>query len=212
MFNTQSGSMTDQQSQVRAMRPTRVATHHDDAKARIDSWWRLPTAAEADKAARGALEVMPWSDGLIQFSVLHSPAEPTLFLQSLWTTATARDHYVHHAASIPRAAIDRRVPDVERDRSLTEIVAVVAHVDTVAEKWTTRRLPVTDGGGVQALVKRQTARLRGEQTPGLVRATLGIGRDEDGNPIEVIVIKEWSDSTHSDVLAYEPFGAVTPTA
>ncbi|WP_143589945.1 hypothetical protein [Streptomyces africanus] len=89
---------------------------------------------------------------------------------------------------------------------------MVAHVDTVAEKWTTRRLPVTDDGGVQALVKQQTARLRGEQTPGLVRATLGIGRDQDGNPIEVIVIKEWSDSTHSDVLAYEPFGAMTPTA
>ncbi|MEU9982082.1 hypothetical protein [Streptomyces sp. NPDC050856] len=203
--------MTDQQNQARAMRPTHVATHHDDAKARIDSWWRLPTAAEAEKAARGALEAMPWSDGLIQFSVLHSPAEPTLFLQSLWTTAAARDHYVHHVASIPRAAIDDRVPDIERDRSLTEIVAVVAHVDTVAEKWITRRLPATDDAGVQALVKQQTARLRGEKTPGLVRATLGVGRDEDGNPIEVIVIEEWSDSTHSDVLAYEPFGAITPT-
>jgi quinol monooxygenase YgiN len=211
MFNMQSGSMTDQQNQARAMRPTHVATHHDDAKARIDSWWRLPTAAEADKAARGALEAMPWSAGLIRFSVLRSPAEPTLFLQSLWTTAAARDHYVHHVAPIPRAAIDDRVPAIERDRSLTEIVAVVAHVDTVAEKWTTRRLPATDEAGVQALLKQHTARLRGEETQGLVRATLGVGRDEDGNPIEVIVIEEWSDSTHSDVPAYEPFGAITPT-
>ncbi|WP_166027936.1 hypothetical protein [Streptomyces chilikensis] len=202
--------MTDQQNQARAMRPTQVATHHDDAKARIDSWWRLPTAAEADKAARGALEAMPWSDGLIQFSVLHSPGEPTLFLQSLWTTAAARDHYVHHVAPIPRATIDDRFPDIERDRSLTEIVAVVAHGDTVAEKWITRRLPATDDASAQALVARQTARLRGEKTQGLVRATLGVGRDEDGNPTEVIVIEEWSGSTHSDVLAYEPFGAITP--
>ncbi|UUS34612.1 MULTISPECIES: hypothetical protein [Streptomyces] len=203
--------MTDHQNQGRAMRPTRVVAHHDDAKARIDSWWRLPTAAKADEAARGALEVMPWSDGLIQFSVLHAPTEPTLFLQSLWTTAAARDHYVHQVASIPSAAIDDRVPDIERDRSLTEIVAVVAHVDTVADKWITRRLPATDDAGVQALVKQEAARLRGEKEPGLVRATLGVGRDEDGNPIEVIVIEERSGSTHSDVLAYEPFGAITPT-
>ncbi|GCE00476.1 hypothetical protein [Embleya hyalina] len=203
--------MTDQRNQTRAMRPTHVATHHDDATARIDSWWRLPTAAAADEAARGALEVMPRTDGLIRFSVLRSPTEPTLFLQSLWTTAAARDHYVHHVAPIPGAAVNNRVPDIERDRSLTEIVAVVAHVDTVAEKWMTRRLPATDEAGVQTLVKQQTARLRAENTSGLVRATLGVGRDEDGNPIEVIVIEEWSGSTHSDVLAYEPFGAVAPT-
>jgi quinol monooxygenase YgiN len=211
MFNVQSGGMTDQQNRARAMRPTHVATHHDEAGARIDSWWRLPTAAEAEKAARGALEAMPWSEGLIQFSVLHSPGEPTLFLQSLWTTAAARDHYVHHVASTPRAAVDDQVPGIERDRALTEIVAVVAHVDTVAEKWTTRRLPATDDAGVQALVQQQTARLRDERTQGLVRATLGVGRDEDGNPTEVVVIEEWAGPTRSDLLAYEPFGAITPT-
>lgn len=194
MFNLQCGRMTDLRTPA-------------EAKARIDSWWRLPTAAAADEAARGALELMPWSAGLIRFAVFRSPTEPTVFLQSLWTTAAARDHYVHHVAPVPRASIDDRVPQIERQRSLTEVVAVVTHADAVAAKWTTRRLPATAEADLHALVSHETARLREGQPPGLVRATVGIGHDLDGKPTEVIVTEEWSDP---DLSGYAPFGAVTP--
>ncbi|RKT85545.1 hypothetical protein SAMN05421805_11853 [Saccharopolyspora antimicrobica] len=194
--------MTDQQIQTRPVQP---AAHHDDAQARIDSWWLLPTAEEADAAARRALEVMPRTDGLLRFSVLRAPAEPALFLQSLWTTAAARDHYVHQVAAAPRAAVDERAPGIQRDRALTEIVAVVAHSELVAEKWVTRRIPVVEDARAQ--VDREIARLRGHDAPGLVRASIGLARDEHGEPVEVVVIEERNGPT-GDVLGYEPVGAV----
>lgn len=197
--------MTDQQPQ---MRPVQITGHHDDARARIDSWWRLPTVEEADTAARRALEVMPASDGLLRFSVLRAAAEPVVFLQSLWTTVAARDHYVRQVASVPRAAVDAQAPGIQRDRALTEIVAEVVHADAVAEKWVTQRFPVV--GDAQALVDQQVTRLSGQDAPGLVRASLGLARGEDGEPVEVVVIEERTGVT-GDVLAYEPVGAVTPS-
>lgn len=194
--------MTDQQT-----RPVQVAAHHFDAQARIDSWWLLPTAEEADAASRGALEVMPGTDGLLRFSVLRAPAEPALFLQSLWATAAARDHYVHQVAAVPRAAVDERAPGIQRDRALTEIVAELVNSDADAEKWVTRRIPVV--GDAQAMVDQEVARLRGEDAPGLVRASIGLARGEDGEPVEAVVVEERIGST-GDLLAYEPVGAVAP--
>ncbi|MDA3643206.1 hypothetical protein LZ318_20635 [Saccharopolyspora indica] len=193
--------MTDEQTR---MRPVQAAAHHDDARARIDSWWLLPTAEEADAAARGALEVMPRADGLLRFSVLRSPAEPALFLQSLWVTAAARDHYVQQVAAAARASVDERAPGIQRDRALTEIVAEVVHSDAVAGKWVTRRLPVVESA--QARVDEEVDRLRGEDAPGLVRASIGLARGERGEPVEVVVVEERSGG----VLGYEPVGAVAP--
>ncbi|MEU0468822.1 hypothetical protein ABZ215_32875 [Amycolatopsis sp. NPDC006131] len=185
--------------QLTAMRPAPVATHHEDAAARIDSWWRLPSAAAADEAARAALAAMPRADGLLRFSVLRSPSEPLVFLQSLWTSAPAREHYVRHVAASPRASVDDKVPGIERDRALTEVIGAVTFADAPAAKWVTRRLPATD---VRALAERELARPRTE--PGLVRVAVGAGEGE------VVVVEEWTASASPDGVFYEPVGAVAP--
>ncbi|MER7009897.1 hypothetical protein ABT324_00515 [Saccharopolyspora sp. NPDC000359] len=194
--------MTDHEPR---MRPVRVATHHDDAQVRIDSWWLLPTAEAAEVAARRALEVMPRTDGLLRFSVLRAQGAPGLFLQSLWATAAAREHYVQQVAVVPMAAVNEHAPGIQRDRALTEVVAGIVHSGADAEKWVTRRSPVD--GGAQAAVDREVARLRGQDAPGLVRASMGLARGERGEPVEVVVIEERNGPT-GDVLAYEPVGAL----
>jgi quinol monooxygenase YgiN len=202
--------MTDQKNRTRTMRPVGVAARHSTARARIDSWWRLPTGAEADEAARIALEAMPSAEGLIQFSVHRSPEEPALFLQSLWTSVAARDHYVRNVAATASAAVDDRAPNIARDRLLTEIVHVIDHTDRIAEAWVTRRLPAQDTAGARALAQQEDHRLRAEPSTGLVRASVGIGRGE-AVPVEIVVVEEWAGPVPTDGPAYRPFGAVEPT-
>ncbi|MCE7011429.1 hypothetical protein LWC34_52760 [Kibdelosporangium philippinense] len=83
------------------------------------------------------------------------------------------------------------MPNIERQRSLTEVVDAATYADTDARRWTVRRFPAAD----------HAAQLHDEQPPGLVRATVAISHDQT----EVIVTEEWSDS---DGSGYEPFGVV----
>ncbi|MBM7774995.1 quinol monooxygenase YgiN [Actinokineospora baliensis] len=173
-------------------------------EASINSWWRLPTAADAAAAARGALSAMPRVEGLIRFAVLRSPTEPVLFLQSLWASRTARDHYVDTIASTARAAVDTLVPTIERDRSLTEIRHTITHTDRAARSWTAHRLPVLDLVAAHGLARRESLRLRTTPPPGLARATIGV--TDDDTP-EVVVVEEWADTLPTD--AYLPFGVIS---
>ncbi|PPK63675.1 hypothetical protein V5P93_002235 [Actinokineospora auranticolor] len=181
------------------MRQTTVSGHAVTAGVRIDSWWRLPTPEEADAAAEAALAAMPAVAGLLRFSVLRSPTEPTLFLQSLWVDAPHRDAYVQNVAAAPRAAVDEKVPTIIRDCALTEITHVIVHAETPAASWRTRRIPTTDP---HALAAEEESRLRRTPPAPLLRASIGI------TPTEVVVIEEWTGVAPAP--AYLPLGAVTP--